>query len=518
MTNEEILPHPGALMEISRLRKQAGWKPAPRVVAGFMAVVGGIFWFYGRQPLYHTDLWGHLAYGRLIWETGALPATEPFMPLARDMSFIDTAWLAQVAGYLAISQGGPPAIQFLHALAIAVCCGILAHGLYRRTQQVFLTITGLGVFVALNWFQFRIVRPQMAGLVCCALLLAMLTGRRWRGIYWIAIPVMLAVWANLHGSFIVGLGYLGCASLGRVIDVWRRTGRLAAPVNDRRVRRLAAVTALAAAAVLLNPYGPRLYADVLSFSRNPNLNRLIEWQALALGSVQGKIAVGVALALLVVCWVSPRRVPAGESLALVILGVAALWSARMLIWWTPVAAHALVVHAHDARRRFRPGVKSPAASPRSDIWTIAAVGIAVVSITTTPLGLRLVTGRVSELKQCVTLQTPVDATDWLREHPPAGQVFNTYEWGDYLVWAGPPKLPVFVTSQAHLVPPDVWRDYLAVIRVASGWEGILDQYGVETVVADKLRRGALIGTLTMDERWTLVFEDDVAVIFVRKGS
>jgi hypothetical protein len=106
-------------------------------------------------------------------------------------------------------------------------------------------------------------------------------------------------------------------------------------------------------------------------------------------------------------------------------------------------------------------------------------------------------------------------SEWLRKNPPAGQVFNTYEWGDYLIWAGPPNFSVFVTSQAHLVPPDVWRDYLAVIRVASGWEAILDKYGVETIVVDTLRRGRLIGALRKEEGWSVAFENDVAVVFER---
>src|SRR5262249_517126 len=149
------------MREVANKRRLPGWKPAPRVLALFVAVIGIVFWLYSRQPLYHTDLWGHLAYGRLIWESGALPATEPFMPLARGVPLVDTAWLAQVAGFLAISRGGPAAIQMLHALAIAVCLAILAHGLYVRTQSVLFTLAGLALFEALNWFQFRIVRPQM---------------------------------------------------------------------------------------------------------------------------------------------------------------------------------------------------------------------------------------------------------------------------------------------------------------------------------------------------------------------
>jgi len=481
-----------------------------------VAVVGAIFWLYSRQPLYHTDLWGHLAYGRLIWQTGAIPATEPFMPLAHGVPLVDTAWLAQVAGFLAISQWGTAAIQILHALAIAVCFGLLGHWLYRCTQSIFFSLAGLALYEALNWFQFQVVRPQMAGLVCCAALLAMLTARRWHAAFWGAIPMTLALWANLHGSFVVGLGFLGCACLGRVIDVWRRTRRLAAPLKDRRLRRLLAVTSLAMAAVLFNPYGPELYAEVLAFARNPNLDRLLEWQPLALRSVQGEIAAGTAGALVLAYALSPRRVPAGEAVALLGLGVATFWSARMLIWWAPVATGCLVVHVHAAWRRFRPSRNPPALSPLSGTWTAAAIALAIVLFMTTPFGRLILTGRAPDLKQSVSSQTPVAATEWLREHPPGGLVFNLYAWGDYLVWAGPPNVAVFVTTQAHLVPPDVWRDYLAVIRNDPAWEGIFDKYSVQTVVVDRLGRRTFIARLQKNARWRRIYEDEVAVIFARK--
>jgi hypothetical protein len=488
-------------------------------VAILAGVIAAIFWLYSRQPLHHTDLWGHLAYGRLIWQSGTLPSTEPFMPLARDVPLVDTAWLTQVGGCVAYSLGGPPAIQFLHALAIAVCCGFLAQGVFLRTNSLLWSVAGLALFEALNWYQFQIVRPQMAGLVCCAALLAMITGRRWHAYYWYAIPIMLALWANLHGSFIIGLAYLACAAAGRAIDVWRRARNLLAPLRDIRVRRLLTVTALAALAVLLNPYGVRLYREVLSFTRSPNLRALLEWQMLDLGSTQGKIAAGVAFGLIIVLLLSPRRIAAGELLALLGLGIAALWSARMLIWWTPVAAHALAIHAQEVWRRFLPPLNAAPAGRRTGVWTSVVLGIGFVSIVATPLGIQILTGKAPELGRSVSSQTPLGAAEWLKEHPPEGQLFNTYEWGDYLVWAGPPRLNVFVTSQAHLVPPNVWRDYLAVIRLQPGWEGILDKYRVTTIVLDKPRREALIRRLRQDDRWESLFEDELAVIFARpKGS
>ena len=61
-------------------------RPRCRVeVLGLIVALGGLFVFLSHRPLWHTDLWGHLAYGRWMWEHGALPATEPFMPLAREV-------------------------------------------------------------------------------------------------------------------------------------------------------------------------------------------------------------------------------------------------------------------------------------------------------------------------------------------------------------------------------------------------------------------------------------------------
>lgn len=491
----------------------------PRVLAGFVALIGVVYSCYCFQRLHHTDLWGHLAYGRLIATTHALPATEPLMPLAEGMPLVDTAWLSQVLGYRALAHWGPSGVQFLHAAAIATCLALLSYGFYRRTRSFIMSAAGLALFEILNWYQFKIVRPQMAGLVCFVLLLAMLSARRWRAVYWGAIPLTIALWANLHGSFVMGLGLVACACLGRTIDVWRRTRRLYAPLRDKVIRRFFLLAELAAVAALLNPYGLRLYAEVLTFSENPNLRSLIEWDPLNFRTMQGQLCAATALALAMAYRLSPRRVNAAEVLSLVVLGASALWSARMLIWWTPVAAACFTIHAHAAWRRFFPLTSDGSArSVRSGKWSVVTIGLAWIFFSYTPFGMAVLHGRALGIKDSVSRDTPVAAVNWLCEHPPAGLVFNVYEWGDYLLWAGPPDVKVFVTSQAHLVPPDIWRDYLAVINMSSGWSEAFDRYDVQTLLLDKADRGSLIYSLRENKQWKRVFEDDLAVIFTRQAA
>lgn len=492
------------------------WLRFPRVVAGLTALVGVIFWSYSFEPLYHTDLWGHLTYGKYIVEAHALPATEPFMRLAAGVPLVDTAWLSQVVGYLTESVCGPAGVQFLHAFVIGSCCLLLTWNIYRRTWNAAVTTAAVLLFCALNWHQFVVVRPQMAGLLCYVSFLAVLTSKRWRTLNWGLVPFLFLAWANLHGSFVVGLLVLGCFVAGRAFDVFRRTWQFSAVVHDRIVRRLFLLTELSAAATLINPYGWKLYTEVLTFSGNPNLKDLYEWDALQIRSPQGLVTIALVIALAVVYRLSPRRVLSGEFLSLVLFGGLAFWSARMLIWWTPLAAGCFAWHAHAAWRHYHPLFFGPVASPRSGRWTVVTLGLVWVCFGFTPFGLKMLHGKTIELKSSVSPQTPVAAVEYLKEHPPVGQVFNTYELGDFLLWHGPPNVQVFITSQAHLVPREVWRDYLAIIGLASGWEDNLDRYAVNTMLLDKQDRGHLIAKLKDDERWTRSFEDEAAVVFTRK--
>src|SRR5262249_8654887 len=145
-----------------------------------------------------------------------------------------------------------------------------------------------------------------------------------------------------------------CAAVGRAIDVCRRTGRIGAAAGDTPFRRLLLLILVGAAASLINPYGIRLYSEVFSVSRNPNLNDLVEWQPLAFRTRHGAIACPAAIVLLVAWIFDRRRLRAGEVLAVVGFGVGTVYSARMVLWWAPLATISFAIHAHALLRRFYP--------------------------------------------------------------------------------------------------------------------------------------------------------------------
>lgn len=497
------------------------WFRLPASAAGMVALIAFTYLLFSIRPLWHTDLWGHLSYGRHIWNTGAIPSTEPLMTLASGTSFVDSSWLCQLVGYGAWLVGGKAALASGFGALVALSLGLLLFRVHNRTRSGLFATLAIGMTTWINWHQLAIIRPQAVGFLLFCGLFFVLLRRDWSKTNWWVVPGMFALWANMHGSFLVGLGLLSCFVLGRAIDVVRRSGKPAALLHDVRLRRLFVLTELATIATLINPYGLGLYATVLTFGSNPNLASIVEWQPLTISMAQGQAAAVAALLLFLTYRVSPRRVATAEVLALAVFGAAALWTSRMILWWAPLAAVLLALHGAAAWRKWRGLELNLESAPRASMWTIFSIGISLVVFQLSHIGgvaLAAISGKdVAERadKVVVSRLTPVGAAKYLVENPPHGLVFNTYESGDYLQWAGPEGLQVFVNSHAHLAPTDVWNAYMNIIERRANWLSMLDRYGVNAIVLDKRFRSAMIDSLSQNEDWRLRFSDDRSAVFFR---
>jgi hypothetical protein len=485
----------------------------------WVVLLGLSFLYLSRRPLWHTDVWGHLAYGRVIVTNRALSATEPLMPLSRGVRFDNLAWLSEVVGYLAFQWKGAAAIQFLYATSITICLGLLAYAVTRRSHVFWSALLAVVTFTWLEWKQFLIVRPQLGGLVCFLCLIVYLTRRRFGRESFFVVTGLFALWANLHGSFMLGFVLVAAFAIGRGVDLSRRTKNGNAVWRDAHFQQLSLLIVFATLGTLLNPYGWGIFRAAQETAANPNFADLIEWKPLTLQMRQGQAALAVSIALVVAYWRTPRRIGAAEWILLLGLGLSMLRSSRMIVWWAPIAAYFLAVHCAPIAKRFRHRSsfdQSASTGRRNLAWTSASALTVGVLAVYSPLGQAVVFGKEPSPVASYSPETPLGAVAYLKAHPPQGQIFNTYEWGDYLLWAGPKNLEVFVASHAHLVPRNVWLDYLRVISLQPGWEQILDRYQTKVAVLDSIQHGDLVDSLRDSPNWSLVYEDDRSAIFVRR--
>jgi hypothetical protein len=118
----------------------------------------------------------------------------------------------------------------------------------------------------------------------------------------------------------------------------------------------------------------------------------------------------------------------------------------------------------------------------------------------------------------ISAETPITATDQLLVKAPPRQVFNSMSFGSYLIWAAYPKYQVFTDSRIELFPEKVWLDYLRISNVEGDWEDLLRAYGVNTLMLSPSDQPALIKAVQMSENWKMIYQDEVACIFVRASG
>ena len=122
-----------------------------------------------------------------------------------------------------------------------------------------------------------------------------------------------------------------------------------------------------------------------------------------------------------------------------------------------------------------------------------------------------------ERKVYITQNTPINATEYLVDREMPENLFNDMGFGSYLIWAAYPGNKVFVDPRIELYPQDVWTDYHMISNGIPGWEQRLDKYDVQTLMLSTNFQARLIESLKESNLWSIVYEDNVAVIYVRKG-
>jgi len=523
---EERMPSPQPLPtpELPDARvledKTPQWMRCTPSSTGFVALIGLVFVIFASRPLWHTDLWDHLNYGHNILQTRTVSATEPLLQLCRGVSMVNIPWLAQTGMAALQNQFGLTALQFTYAALIAISLGIVAWRGVRQSHSAIGGILAAGIFFKVNLDQLLVIRPQLAGLVFYCVVVAWMLGRNKHSrASWTGLPLMFAIWANVHGSFSMGLMLMGFAGVGRFGDVLAISRSLRIALSDRELHRTILLTQLCGAAVLLNPAGLAIYPEVLNVAGNPNIESMFEWDALTLRSAQGQSAAAAALLAFIAIKLSPRRMHCGEMLAFVATGLLAAWSARMLNWWSPLAGIVTATHLLAAMRKTTPWLRNRKASPATGLWSVVNLGIVWILFALTPFGIQIVHGRVPEADRMVSRETPLTTVAFLdsMENIPRGIAYVPAEWAGYVMNRGPKSLQPMVNLHVHVIPEQVWNDYMRMINGPSDWNGLMDEYGINLAVVDQDRQRALVKRFKESTDWSAVYEDRQAAVFVRKN-
>ena len=468
------------------------WLTMPRLWV--VVVLGAIGVMELAQSPNAVDLAYHLKVGQLMVAGHAVPRTDVLAWTTAGQPWLDQNWGAQLVLYGIWRLGGFPLLTLFNAALTVATWALVAAACRRRTASLRLIAGAVLAGYAAGSAAF-LARPQMFSLLLFAAELYLVEVARARPRVALVIPLLMPLWANLHGAFVVGIGLLVIEVLAAA---WRR---------DRAgAVRYLLVTVAGVAGLLVNPWGVRVLGYAVSFPTSRVVTVIVsEWGPTNLRHLTGMLAVG-AIGLLVVALVrapAPGRVPE-QLLRMALLGGLALWAVRGLAWFGLALPVALCALAAEPRPR-------PAADDRGTpvVSALVLVALAVALVATPAVG-RTLPGPRPELTFA-----PVAAADWLAANPQPGRMLNYQPWGSYLEFRLGPRVQVAFDSRVELPPADRWNDYLAVFAGRWDTERLLEDWGIGHVVMSRRATPALAELLERSGRWRVAFERGDEVVFVR---
>lgn len=466
-----------------------------------------------RAPLDHDTFW-HLRAGQWQVEHRALLQVDVFSHTRQGEPWINHSWLSQIILYGMYAALGDPGLALYMAILASAGMFFVYRQLSGDPMVRGLVIVLSAAAAAIFWSP----RPQMMSFFLSTVILYLLWLYQKRGIdrLWLIPPIFLA-WANLHGGFAIGFILLTLALVGDTLR-WLSAKLHALPEEGdlptlNSSLRLVVIGLVSAAVVSVNPYGPALLLYPFRTVGIGALQDYIqEWASPNFHNPQTWPFIWMLLGTLVAVGLSGKRLDWRDTVMVAGTGYSALLAQRNIPTFAIVAAPVLSHHISEwlAQYSFRLNWDR---RPRTA--GLAAANVLLLALTV----IGALVWVVSVLNPVALTESrrerfPVDAVEFLREERYPGPIFNSYNWGGYLIWEAR-DYPVYVDGRTDLYDDQLLRDYLNTYLAQSGWDERLYQDGIATVLVEET--SPLAQVLRTEPEWDRVYDDDRAVIYTRRS-
>jgi hypothetical protein len=405
------------------------WRPSVAHIALLLPWVMVVI--AARLPVRDNSFLWHVTAGRLQIDGGAVLTTDPFSFTFVGEAWRTQSWLMDVAyawldarfslGYAAVVVAASALATFAFVLLVV----------WRVTSSLEATVLA-GVMATWLSAIFLNPRPVLFSYLLMAVTVGVCLDRRLR---WV-LPLLAWTWAAVHGSFVLGIGYV-------VLDGLRR--------RDRRA--VVDVVAMTAAATI-TAHGFGVWELLYQFlGSSEALGLITEWRTPDFTGV-ALLPFLIGIVLLIVAGMRGNLRPA-DLWVLVPFLVFGMTATRA-VWpaWIPLAPLAALA------LRDLPRVSRDSGASRR---VLVAVGIGVLVL---PFAI--------PIEATFNEEFPVAASRELSAVP----TFHDDRTGGYLIYALGPEFPVFVDDRAELYGAEHLRDVVATRSGTPQWREVFDRWKI----------------------------------------
>ncbi len=446
------------------------------------------------------DLWGHVRFGTDILRNGHIQQVDTYS-FASDRPWVNHEWGAEVLAAFAFGIMGNAGLVSLKLLIIGSVLLLLNSTLGREgVRSGFARDLTAGVAIVITLSQAHHVRPQLFSLLAfSALMTCLLAVRRGAQRWLLALPVLFAVWANLHGGWIVG---------GAVVALW--TVALLMSGERRQALYVLVTGALSAAATLATPFGFGLWRfllETVGFSRP----EIIEWQSVY---VTGWPFVGLWLIAFIIMTIGivlggREKLPSERLVVGLALAAASLRVARLLAFFGLASVFLfapLICQAYQRRRTARQFGSTP----------LLRLGFAGVAFVVSVFTIGVIYNNFWQVRLDAASLPEPEAVALLNQQPAGKRILVWFNWGEYAIWHLSPRMQVSIDGRRETV-------YSNAVQ-GRHFDFYFDRPGGATLPND-LRADYIwvprilpaVRRLRADSRWISIYEGDQSVIFERSS-
>ena len=471
------------------------------------------------------DYYWHLKTGEYIVVHGMLPQEDIFSYTNLGRPWVLHEWLFQVFIYLLHEWGGELGIKIFAALALTACFWFC----YSICEKILAGDKAKAFIVALLYCSIITSvapRPHLFTFLFFSLFLYILLSFKYFGEtarLWL-IPLVMALWANLHGGFFIGLVLIWLFILGEWVMYF--LAKDAESLKRQRLMKLSLTGIAALLATLANPEFIRLWLypfQVIGMDASQGI--IEEWRSPDFHQPIFAYWLVVVASFFAAMVYAPRK-PDVTEFAVPLVFVAGAFMARRNI---PLAALAMapfvaaylragltdsLIKFLTSYRRVRPGfqagVRSKASQPLGKYEYVMNWLLVLLTL----LSLILIyPERQKTISASLAKIIPVKATDFIIREGIYGRMFNTYHFGGYLIYRLYPQQLVFIDGRADMYGDPFINDALAIYQGSSQWNKRFDRYGIDYVICES--ESPLRQLLLEEGKFHLVFDDGMHSVLLR---
>ncbi len=347
------------------------------------------------------------------------------------------------------------------------------------------------------------------------------TSRKWL----LCLPLLMLVWVNVHGGFVLGFILLAIFWVGAVWEwLGSREDRLADAVRKiaarRRFRDLTLVGLLSALASLINPYGWHLHEHIYGYLTNRFLmNHVDEFQSPNFHDLAPRCFAILILIVVGVVLCRGRMLRLSGAATLLFAIYAGLYASRsiptssillLLVVASLVSRHVRPIPLGERdRQSFLQRMTVMELRQRGHVWCVVGLlGTLLICMSGGRLGSnQLVDAHFSSNRM------PVEAVNYIDENHIEGPVLGPDYWGGYLIYRLYPRLKVVVDDRHDLYGEQFLSSYLKFIHAEPGWQEFVQAHPASGILVP--RNAALATVLEAAHDWRPVFADSQAILFKR---